>query len=319
MIGPSGNVRVFLACGVTDMRRGIDGLSALVETVVKEAPGSGAIFGFRGAATFKGVVYFDAMLNGDATDCEVWRVDPADNFATPITCVDGGSFRAMCTNDSDTMMYVGGSCAIPEGYKSACVVYGTDTGDPGDYDIIADSADFEFYTRNGTSITVNDLCCYTNENSGVGEEVIASLVTSFGVSVWRGHPAAAGETGNQYGWVWTELVGVGGEYPISMGNALNVTLTPAVYKGDLYLLSMINPMTGMILAGMGIVAQSQDYLFQGFDMMAETIRVRPSIYRMTQDGKMQMVVGYEKFCPENVEYVAKFGPGFTYNDTGFVM
>ncbi|AYM08607.1 IS66 family insertion sequence element accessory protein TnpB [Agrobacterium tumefaciens] len=48
MIGLSGNVRVYLACGVTDMRRGIDGLSALVETVVKEARGSGAIFGFRG-------------------------------------------------------------------------------------------------------------------------------------------------------------------------------------------------------------------------------------------------------------------------------
>ncbi len=48
MIGPSGNVRVYLACGVTDMRRGIAGLSALVETVVKEAPGSGAIFGSRG-------------------------------------------------------------------------------------------------------------------------------------------------------------------------------------------------------------------------------------------------------------------------------
>ncbi|MBO9101959.1 MULTISPECIES: IS66 family insertion sequence element accessory protein TnpB, partial [unclassified Rhizobium] len=48
MIGPSGNVRVYLACGVTDMRRGIDGLSTLAETVIKEAPGSGAIFGFRG-------------------------------------------------------------------------------------------------------------------------------------------------------------------------------------------------------------------------------------------------------------------------------
>ncbi|EJC80392.1 transposase, partial [Rhizobium leguminosarum bv. trifolii WSM2297] len=48
MIGPSGNVRVYLACGVTDMRRGIDGLSALVETAIKEVPGSGAIFGFRG-------------------------------------------------------------------------------------------------------------------------------------------------------------------------------------------------------------------------------------------------------------------------------
>jgi hypothetical protein len=48
MIGPSGNVRVYLACGVADMRRGIDGLSALVEAVLKEASGSGAIFGFRG-------------------------------------------------------------------------------------------------------------------------------------------------------------------------------------------------------------------------------------------------------------------------------
>lgn len=48
MIGPSGNVRVYLACGVTDMRRGIDGLSTMVEAVIKETPGSGAIFGFRG-------------------------------------------------------------------------------------------------------------------------------------------------------------------------------------------------------------------------------------------------------------------------------
>lgn len=47
-MGPTGNVRVYLACGVTDMRRGIDGLSAMVEAVIKEAPGSGAIFGFRG-------------------------------------------------------------------------------------------------------------------------------------------------------------------------------------------------------------------------------------------------------------------------------
>jgi hypothetical protein len=33
MIGPPGNVRVYLACGVTDMRRGIDGLSTLAECV----------------------------------------------------------------------------------------------------------------------------------------------------------------------------------------------------------------------------------------------------------------------------------------------
>ncbi|QND44990.1 transposase (plasmid) [Rhizobium lusitanum] len=32
----------------TNMRRGIDGLSALVEAVIKEAPESGAIFDVRG-------------------------------------------------------------------------------------------------------------------------------------------------------------------------------------------------------------------------------------------------------------------------------
>jgi transposase len=47
MIGSSGDVRVHLACGVTDVRRGIDGLSGLVETAIKEAPRSFAIFGFR--------------------------------------------------------------------------------------------------------------------------------------------------------------------------------------------------------------------------------------------------------------------------------
>lgn len=48
MIGPSGNVKVYLACGATDMRRGIEGLSTLVASVIKEHPGSGAVFGFRG-------------------------------------------------------------------------------------------------------------------------------------------------------------------------------------------------------------------------------------------------------------------------------
>ena len=48
MIGLSGNVPVYLAWGVTDMRRGIDWLSAMVNAVMKEAPGSGAVFGFRG-------------------------------------------------------------------------------------------------------------------------------------------------------------------------------------------------------------------------------------------------------------------------------
>lgn len=74
MIGPSGNVRVYLACGVTDMRRGIDGLSALVETVVKEAPGSGAIFGFRGKRADR-ISFSGGTARGSACSTRFWSVD----------------------------------------------------------------------------------------------------------------------------------------------------------------------------------------------------------------------------------------------------
>jgi transposase len=44
---PSGT-RVWVAAGVTDMRKGMDGLAALVQTTLSEDPFSGHIFVFRG-------------------------------------------------------------------------------------------------------------------------------------------------------------------------------------------------------------------------------------------------------------------------------
>ncbi|MGD0631010.1 MAG: IS66 family insertion sequence element accessory protein TnpB [Terracidiphilus sp.] len=40
--------KIWLAAGVTDMRRGFDGLSAQVQTVLNEQPFSGHVFVFRG-------------------------------------------------------------------------------------------------------------------------------------------------------------------------------------------------------------------------------------------------------------------------------
>lgn len=48
MIGPGTGVRVYLACGATDMRKGIAGLSALAQDVLRQKPTSGAVFAFRG-------------------------------------------------------------------------------------------------------------------------------------------------------------------------------------------------------------------------------------------------------------------------------
>ncbi len=48
MIGPGTGVRVYLACGATDMRKGIAGLSAMAQDVLRQKPTSGAVFAFRG-------------------------------------------------------------------------------------------------------------------------------------------------------------------------------------------------------------------------------------------------------------------------------
>ncbi|MDF3905914.1 IS66 family insertion sequence element accessory protein TnpB [Paracoccus sp. AS002] len=48
MIGPGTGVRVYLACGVTDMRKGIEGLAALAQDVLRQNPTCGAVFAFRG-------------------------------------------------------------------------------------------------------------------------------------------------------------------------------------------------------------------------------------------------------------------------------
>ena len=44
---PTGT-KIWIAAGVTDMRRGFDGLSAQVQTVLNEKPFSGHVFAFRG-------------------------------------------------------------------------------------------------------------------------------------------------------------------------------------------------------------------------------------------------------------------------------
>jgi transposase len=47
-IAPPANTEIWIAAGVTDMRRGFAGLSAQVETVLAERPLSGHVFVFRG-------------------------------------------------------------------------------------------------------------------------------------------------------------------------------------------------------------------------------------------------------------------------------
>ena len=48
MIGLLPGSRIWLAAGVTDMRRGMEGLASLVQTALREDPFAGHLFVFRG-------------------------------------------------------------------------------------------------------------------------------------------------------------------------------------------------------------------------------------------------------------------------------
>ncbi len=50
MITLAGGTRIWLAAGVTDMRKGFDGLAALVQGALAENPFCGHVFVFRGRA-----------------------------------------------------------------------------------------------------------------------------------------------------------------------------------------------------------------------------------------------------------------------------
>jgi transposase len=48
MIALASGLRVYLACGITDMRKGMTGLAMLVQQTLAEDPFGGAVFAFRG-------------------------------------------------------------------------------------------------------------------------------------------------------------------------------------------------------------------------------------------------------------------------------
>ena len=48
MIGPGTGARIYLACGVTDMRKSTTGLAILTQDHLRQNFASGAVFAFRG-------------------------------------------------------------------------------------------------------------------------------------------------------------------------------------------------------------------------------------------------------------------------------
>ncbi len=73
MIGPPSGTRVWLAAGVTDLRKGFDDLAALVQEALRDDPFSGLVFCFRGR-------------RGDIVKLLWWDGDGLCLFAKRLEC-----------------------------------------------------------------------------------------------------------------------------------------------------------------------------------------------------------------------------------------
>lgn len=283
-------------------------------------PNYGVITGFRAGVEFKGDVYMDALLTGR---CLLYRVTDENPYDLPEIVFQNGTLRAMCVSLDGETMFVGGSSTIPEGYLSSASIFATTTGNSGDYKVVADEKDFAYYTKTGATADISDMITFKNPNYKNGYELIATLGTDKGLVVYRGHAASDAETAkglaNEHGWVWTEFAGENGVYPISFGNPIHCNLNPVVFNDELYFLTMTNPMTPLIYLFSGLVSNNQQLFYYGLDQTALTCDIECSVYRLTNDGQLQMVMGDKEYCPDCIEYVAQLGAGFTNEKYGTTM
>lgn len=109
MMLPSGTgVRVYIAAGVTDMRKGMDGLAMLVQGVLGADPFSGHLFAFRGRkANLVKILFWDG--NGRCLFSK--RLDQG-GFIWPQAGDRGG--RVVLTSAQLSLLIEGIDWRVPE-------------------------------------------------------------------------------------------------------------------------------------------------------------------------------------------------------------
>ena len=87
---PPAGMRVWLACGRTDMRKGIDGLAMLAQQVLNENPFDGALFAFRGR---RGGMVKPVLLYDGQGLCPFSKRLERGHFVWPVTEIGRVSLR----------------------------------------------------------------------------------------------------------------------------------------------------------------------------------------------------------------------------------
>ena len=171
---------------------------------------------FSSAVTFGDNVYFGSYSVDPDNIQYILRLDPDGKCAKVFATIGSVSLRANCVYD-DSLFFAGvddGETVAPEdGSPVKLAVLRMSSEDDTVWDRVADYRDF--------GEVAYDSILTSWEGSPIWElaahngYIYATAPSSNGFVMFRGHPAAEGETANGYGWYWEEVVGLnnGVNYP----------------------------------------------------------------------------------------------------------
>ena len=283
---------------------------------------------FRMAITHGNNVYFGSYASGGESfthdtlqgqSNDIFCIDENDNVTKVFSSFNGTSMRAAC--EYDGKLYFGGVDAsedLDEGYEDCAklAILVMDENDNSKWDRVADYKDFgkryaaDMAMSNAAASPIWDICEYNGE-------IYATLPNILGFAVFKGHPAKDGETANEYGWTWTEVVGFNnGINPIGLNPnanlkdaaAISLAATPVVFQNKLYLFdfdhtigSVNQAVTGIIQQASGQDVKASTYLYK----MYRTLHHTQSLWVLDDStGKFEKVEGFTKLLENTTnEYV----------------
>ena len=282
---------------------------------------------FRMAITHGDKIYFGSYDVGNVSDGvseknqnnEILCIDEKDNIKKVFSSNEGTSLRAAC--EMNGQLYFGGvdsSETLEPGAENCArlAILTIDDNDNTKWNRVADYRDFGIlYAADSMMFSpitspVWDICSYKGD-------IYATIPNSKGFAVFRGHPAKDGEQANEYGWNWSEAVGLkNGINPIGMNPAISteseklvsILATPVVFNNQLYLFDFDNTVAAELDAFSGLMQQlagNDIKPSQYLRSVYTTLRHPQNLWKLNDaTGKFEKIENFSKLMQNTTnEYV----------------
>ena len=288
---------------------------------------------YRMAVTFGDNVYFGSYSANPEAKQYILKLDTDGNFTKVFETQESISLRANCEYDGhlffagaddrteiDEMQLLMDMLAgkVPS-YLTKMAVMRKSNDDDTVWERVADYKDFGMVPYD--KIMSSWAGCPIWELASHNGYIYATAPSTEGFVIFRGHPAASGETANEYGWYWEEVAGLnnginnpglsdvkGGE-PGTMRSLIGSVYE---FKGQLYAYNFDHSFGGeaAVFAGLmktlaGLDSKPSNYL----EYMYNSLQNPQKVWRLNDEtGKFEELTNFTKLMEGTTnEYIWRMG------------